>query len=178
MKLNVPRLGLAGGVVHVSTSTSECGGVVMDNENIFARLTAASMNALNEIPQRHVDTIYDAMGLISNQSAHIKELIEENNRYRTEYNGGCLTCESVGELNVELEHKLADLREAQRWVLPKPEVLAVLFHDTYEKLAPAFGYETRFETKHFDSKSPNGQLMIAVCQNVLREIGPLPGEGE
>ena len=41
--------------------------------------------------------------------------------------------------------------------------LAVRFHDTYERLAPSFGYETRQETRQFDPETPNGRLMIAVC---------------
>ena len=44
---------------------------------------------------------------------------------------------------------------------------ARLFHDTYERLAPSFGYETRKETRQFDPESPNGKLMIAVCREVL-----------
>lgn len=44
--------------------------------------------------------------------------------------------------------------------------LAIKFHDTYERLAPSFGYETRKETKIFDPFTPNGQLMLAVCQEV------------
>lgn len=46
------------------------------------------------------------------------------------------------------------------------EALAWQFHETYERLAPSFGYETRKETKAFDPDSPNGRLMIAVCQEV------------
>ena len=44
---------------------------------------------------------------------------------------------------------------------------ACLFHATYERLAPSFGYETRKETREFDPESPNGKLMIAVCREVL-----------
>ena len=47
------------------------------------------------------------------------------------------------------------------------EAMAKYFHDTYEALAPSFGYETRPDTKQFDPQSPNGRLMIAVCQNVI-----------
>ena len=46
------------------------------------------------------------------------------------------------------------------------EQVARLFHDTYEKMAPSFGYETRSDTKEFNPQSPNGQLMIAVCKVV------------
>ena len=48
--------------------------------------------------------------------------------------------------------------------------VAMLFHDTYERLAPTFGYETREETRQFDPTSPNGALMIAVAASVLREL--------
>lgn len=45
--------------------------------------------------------------------------------------------------------------------------LAKLFHDTYERLAPSYGYETRKETREFDENSKNGQLMIATCKEIL-----------
>lgn len=58
--------------------------------------------------------------------------------------------------------------------------LARRFHDTYERLAPSFGYETRPDTKAFDPESPNGRLMTAVCKEVegalLAEIAALRGE--
>ena len=51
-----------------------------------------------------------------------------------------------------------------------PELLATLFHNYYEELAPIFGYETRIETRQFDPSTPNGRLMIAVCGKVLDVI--------
>lgn len=51
-----------------------------------------------------------------------------------------------------------------------PIVLAEAFHDTYERLAPAHGYETRVETRNFDASSPNGKLMIAVCEEILERL--------
>lgn len=51
-----------------------------------------------------------------------------------------------------------------------PLVLATAFHDTYERLAPAHGYETRVETRNFDASSPNGKLMIAVCGEILARL--------
>lgn len=47
------------------------------------------------------------------------------------------------------------------------EKMAAVFHEAYERLAPQFGYETRKDTREFNEKSPNGQLMIAVCEEVL-----------
>lgn len=49
----------------------------------------------------------------------------------------------------------------------KEEKWAKLFHNTYEQLAPSFGYETRTDTKVFDPESKNGKLMIEVCNRVI-----------
>ena len=49
--------------------------------------------------------------------------------------------------------------------------LARFFHDTYERLAPDFGYETRQDTREFSPASKNGQLMVAVCAEVLTRLG-------
>jgi hypothetical protein len=46
--------------------------------------------------------------------------------------------------------------------------LAILFHNTYERLAPSFGYETRLDTKSFETNTPNGMLMIAVCKEIIK----------
>ena len=51
--------------------------------------------------------------------------------------------------------------EAYRW--------AREFHDLYEETAPMFGYETKKETKEFDTKSPNGRLMAYVCFNSIQQ---------
>lgn len=48
--------------------------------------------------------------------------------------------------------------------------IARLFHDTYEQLAPQYGYETRKDTKKFDPNSSNGKLMIAVCDKIASII--------
>lgn len=54
--------------------------------------------------------------------------------------------------------------------LNDPLALAVLFHVTYEKLAPQNGYETRTETRVFDPESANGKLMIATCAEIQKAI--------
>ena len=43
------------------------------------------------------------------------------------------------------------------------------FHDTYERLAPKFGYTTREDTRVFDPDSPNGKLMTAVCAELASQ---------
>lgn len=48
--------------------------------------------------------------------------------------------------------------------------LAQRFHELYEQLAPQYGYETREDTRQFDARSPNGQLMKAVCRRMLHEF--------
>ena len=47
--------------------------------------------------------------------------------------------------------------------------LARQFHDTYERLAPSYGYETRPDTREFDPNSSNGRLMITVCKEILKQ---------
>jgi len=44
-----------------------------------------------------------------------------------------------------------------------------IFHNTYEELAPKFGYITREETKEFNTTTSNGLLMISVVEKVLGE---------
>ena len=61
-------------------------------------------------------------------------------------------------------------RQGDKFIRITPVKLAKTFHHHYEKLAPEFGYETRRETKEFDEKSPNGQLMIATCRAVLEDL--------
>lgn len=59
--------------------------------------------------------------------------------------------------------------------------LARKFHSYYEKLAPHYGYETREETREFKPDTPNGKLMIAVCEQILSEPiaeQPIVTEGE
>lgn len=51
-----------------------------------------------------------------------------------------------------------------------PLELATLLHETYERLAPSFGYTTRPETRTFGETTPNGRLLIAVCGEVLQRL--------
>jgi hypothetical protein len=50
--------------------------------------------------------------------------------------------------------------------IPGAIKLAVFLHETYERLAPEYGYETRPETRIFQGHTPNGRLMIAVCREL------------
>lgn len=55
-----------------------------------------------------------------------------------------------------------------------PEQLAKYFHDEYERMAPAFNYETRRETAvPWDNLLPsNKELMTAVATSVLLQFFP------
>jgi hypothetical protein len=60
------------------------------------------------------------------------------------------------------------------------ERMAELFHEAYERLAPAFGYRTREESAKPWAEVPkqNRDLMIAVCEEVLAALAPEQrGEG-
>jgi hypothetical protein len=48
--------------------------------------------------------------------------------------------------------------------------LAKLFHDTYERLAPSYGYDTRPETKVFDQHTKNGRLMVATVRAIRKHL--------
>lgn len=50
------------------------------------------------------------------------------------------------------------------------EAAAKFFHDTYEQLAPNYGYQTRQETRMFDAESPNGRLMLAVIASFYQRL--------
>ena len=53
--------------------------------------------------------------------------------------------------------------------MPDAESVAKMFHEAYERLAPAFGYETREATRVPWEKVPerNKRLMIAATAEVL-----------
>ena len=59
--------------------------------------------------------------------------------------------------------------------MPDAESVAKLFHETYERLAPTFGYETRLATKvpWDDVPERNKRLMIAVTAELLAMLFPL-----
>ncbi len=51
--------------------------------------------------------------------------------------------------------------------------LAQLFHETYERLAPDYGYETKEDSRtDWDSvPEKNKALMIATCEEVMKHMG-------
>jgi hypothetical protein len=53
--------------------------------------------------------------------------------------------------------------------ISQPEKLARLFHETYERLAPEYGYKTR-EVPWDDVPAQNKSLMIAVAAHVLTKL--------
>jgi hypothetical protein len=59
--------------------------------------------------------------------------------------------------------------------MPDAEELARFFHETYEALAPEFGYETRRETAVPWNQVPelNRRLMLAVAKKVLERYPQL-----
>jgi hypothetical protein len=59
------------------------------------------------------------------------------------------------------------------------EKLAQLFHETYERLAPGFSYETRKASAKpwLEVPEQNRKLMIATCAEVLHVLRPPRGAG-
>jgi len=62
----------------------------------------------------------------------------------------------------------------RRFAMPDPESVAKLFHETYERLAPTFNYETRQATRVPWENVPerNKHLMVAVAAEVLAVLFP------
>ena len=63
-------------------------------------------------------------------------------------------------------------KDLQIKMAANPEALAKKFHETYELLAPNYGYETRKESaKPWDEvPEQNKRLMIAVCGQIITYI--------
>lgn len=61
----------------------------------------------------------------------------------------------------------AECEELRKDAVPDEEV-AKMFHESYEELAPSFGYETRKETrKDWEEVPPNNkELMVAVIKQI------------
>lgn len=54
-----------------------------------------------------------------------------------------------------------------------PELLARAFHESYERLAPSFGYDTREDSRQPWEQLPeqNRKLMVATAEAVIAELG-------
>jgi hypothetical protein len=53
------------------------------------------------------------------------------------------------------------------------ELLARTFHDSYERLAPSFGYDTRDDSRQPWEQVPeqNRKLMVATAEAVIAQLG-------
>lgn len=102
--------------------------------------------------------------------AEIQEL-KECPRHTDEPEPGCGACGwavafAIGRKRDEAEARVARLAEAT------PEAIAQLFHETYERLAPDYGYKTREASAVPWEAVPdkNKGLMIAVAGEVLATL--------
>jgi len=112
-----------------------------------------------------------AMGNTRETLARNKEVKQGDYGWSASY-GDCLR---AAEREIELREAATALSSAPI----STEALARKFHETYERLAPQFGYETRAETRKFSPLSTNGMLMIAVCAEIQRTLSSaqdLPNE--
>ena len=95
----------------------------------------------------------------------LKSLIETYAAAR--YQSGAMNYSGSPETQEVATAKVRAAGEALNKALD-PENLARRFHDTYERLAPSFGYTTRPETRDFEPTTPNGRLMLAVCAELVK----------
>jgi len=101
------------------------------------------------------------------------------------HNDQRVCCWEISDIGLQLAREVAaELTASQsspQAALPAESALqlAIRFHETYERLAPSFGYETRKETRAFDPTTPNGRLMVAVCAELAQPAhhqGSVQGE--
>lgn len=105
--------------------------------------------------------------------ADLKSLIEAYAAAR--YESGAMNYSGTPETQEVATAKVRAAGKALNRALD-PEQLARRFHDTYERLAPAFGYVTRTDTRNFQPTTTNGQLMVAVCAAVVRGTSGVEGD--
>ncbi len=75
---------------------------------------------------------------------------------------------ATGEERDKLVAEIATARPRPPIAPARAERFARKMHETYERLAPQFHYETRPETREFNPDSVNGRLMIAVAYDMLQ----------
>jgi hypothetical protein len=73
------------------------------------------------------------------------------------------------EASIRSVRSVLDGEEPEQWRTREAERIAQAFHETYERLAPEHGYETRKASAVPWSEVPpnNAGLMIAVCNELL-----------
>ena len=86
----------------------------------------------------------------------------------------CWTDEQIDEVYATRQESIALSRADRHDVERQAEKLAQQFHETYERLAPDHGYETRKASAvpWHDVPEQNKRLMIAVCAHLI-ETGSL-----
>ena len=126
-----------------------------------------------------VNTLLDRIEELSRELAEANRLVAFWKQSSVEWKAGYDRAnEALGALRLAKSEEGTDGEPIE---LPNPIWLAKFLHDTYERLAPQYGYETRPETRTFDHESPNGRLMAAVCEELRKTLGAAPaasGSGE
>lgn len=104
----------------------------------------------DEIVKKHLDDWNEVTGFVKKETGYYWELLSVMEDAAKEY--------------IEQRSEPVSLKR----IVTGTE-LAKDFHKWYEELAPEFGYETRKETKELDFDSPNGKLMLAVCERIIEK---------
>lgn len=83
---------------------------------------------------------------------------------------GCLMSDPDTKFAERME--VRDILAREDTERPNAEALAKRFHETYERLAPAYGYKTREASAvpWDDVPKTNKDLMIAVCREIQGDV--------
>ena len=156
----------------------------------------AELETANAANVARCDTLLGELGAAEARCAELERERDELRHLRFEVESGELR--RVADARPFLTPRDVDAIEAQADIAARavaaeaqverltralqPETLARTFHETYERLAPDFGYETRAESAvpWEDVPDANKRLMVAVCESVvsaaLAAVSGVPGE--
>ena len=91
-------VGIEGYEIHTCGRVSECDKPMPEDEGEMLKRLSAHLAERDSILQSRITSL----------ESEVARLEGENNKYKSGYKGGCWTCESVGEKNVELAQRNFD----------------------------------------------------------------------
>jgi len=154
-----------------------CAGISLLNQLDPAAILAARDAVVQaEVTELKAENVKLAAGLESADHGYYCEStmkrVPENQRqcncWKSKLDPVAILAAHDKALTGPLEARIAEL---ERDVWSDPELLAHFFHDEYEKLAPAYDYETRKASAvaWADVPEKNKALMVAVCESAIKQ---------
>ena len=128
-----------------------------DNIQEIKRILRDSINEVEQRDSTDCEEFASRLHYAMESAVTVIEELAKKKKLKEIFGEPCENCQIIKELSKDSE-------------ILEPEKLAVLFHDTYERLAQGYSYETRQDTKVFNPESANGKLMIATCRAITKAM--------